>query len=146
LFQLYSKGCEYAIRALLHVASTDPKGRFQAKVICDAVGIPEPFTRKIFQSLVQGGFLEAVRGPGGGYTLLEEPRNISLLSLIRAVDGEHTFEGCILGLPACGSDAPCPLHETWAAAKGALLAQLESLTLENLVDMGAGRGVADEEA
>jgi Rrf2 family transcriptional regulator, iron-sulfur cluster assembly transcription factor len=136
LFRLYSKGCEYTIRALVHVASTDGRERFQAKVICDAVGIPEPFTRKVLQSLVQGGFLEAARGPGGGYALTEDPSRVSLLAIILAVDGKDTFDRCILGLRTCGTDAPCPLHETWTLTKEHLLAQLESLTLGDLVAAG----------
>lgn len=135
VFRLYSKGCEYAIRALMEVGPAGNDERFQAKKVCDKAGIPESFTRKVFQSLVQGGFLEAARGPGGGYVLSEAPDRISLLQVIEAVDGDDTFAGCILGLPECGSSKPCPLHPVWAEAKGDLLAQLESKTLQDLIDI-----------
>jgi Rrf2 family protein len=134
MFNLYSKGCEYTFRALMHVVRGDGVERFQATDVCRKAGIPESFTRKIFQSLVQGGLLKAVRGPGGGYVLTEHPADISLLRIIRAVDGEDTFDRCIMGLPHCGGKRPCPLHEVWAEAKERLLERLEAKTLQDLLD------------
>jgi Rrf2 family protein len=134
LFKLYSKGCEYALRALTYAATQNEDGRFQAADVCLQTGIPESFSRKIFQALVQGGFLRALRGPGGGYVLTIPPDQISLLDVIRAVEGDDTFDHCVLGLPECGTKRPCPLHETWVKAKEQLLAQLEKRTLQDLAD------------
>ena len=132
--RLYSQGCEYAIRALVHAAPRAKGERFKAKAICEKAGIPESFTRKVFRSLVQGGFLEALRGPGGGYSLLEDPDRISLLEIIKAVDGGDTFEGCIMGLGECNAIKPCPLHYVWNSAKNEMLDQLESKTLSDLCE------------
>ena len=134
MFKLYSKGCEYALRALTYAASQTDNGRFQAKDVCEKTDIPESFTRKVLQALVQGGFLQAVRGPGGGYELTKRADEITLLDVIRAVEGDDTFDHCVLGFPTCGSKHPCPLHETWVVAKGELLAQLERRTLQELAD------------
>lgn len=134
MFRLYSKGCEYAIRALVHAAPRTKGERFKAKVICEKAGIPESFTRKVFRSLVHGGFLEALRGPGGGYALRDDPDCISLLEIIRAVDGAGTFEGCVMGLDECSAIKPCPLHYVWNSAKNEMLDQLESKTLLDLCE------------
>jgi Rrf2 family transcriptional regulator, iron-sulfur cluster assembly transcription factor len=134
VFRLYSKGCEYAIRALIHMAPTENRQRFQAKEICKIAAIPESFTRKIFQDLVSGGLLDAVPGPGGGYSIVKEMNEISLLEVIEAVDGENTFSGCILGLSECNAIKPCPLHHAWAVAKEDLLRQLDGQTLRDLAD------------
>ena len=139
MFRLYSKGCEYAIRALMCVAPDDSTERFQAKNVCQKAGIPESFTRKVFQALVNGGFLEAARGPGGGYSLTQEPSEISLLEIIEAVDGVETFDACIMGLPECDSSKPCPLHDTWSKAKEGLIGRLRSQTLADLVKAAQSR-------
>lgn len=139
MFKLYSKGCEYTIRALMHVVTEGGVERFQAKDVCEKAGIPESFTRKVFQALVQGSFLEAARGPGGGYVLTKHPRDISLLEIIKAVDGEGTFDHCIMGLPQCEREHPCPLHEVWAGAKQQLLEQIEAKTLQDLLDMSKSK-------
>lgn len=134
MFKLYSKGCEYALLALTYAASQEGSGRFQAKDVCEKLDIPESFTRKVFQALTQGGFLQAVRGPGGGYALSRPAEKISLLDVIEAVEGPDTFSHCVLGFPACGAGHPCPLHETWTVVKKQLLSQLEQRTLQDLAN------------
>jgi Rrf2 family iron-sulfur cluster assembly transcriptional regulator len=108
--------------------------RFQAKDVCERLDIPEFFTRKIFQALVQGGFLLAHRGPGGGYSLSRPPSEISILEVIHAVEGEDTFEHCIMGFPECNAKAPCSLHHLWASAKQSLVAKLGESTLQDVTD------------
>jgi Rrf2 family iron-sulfur cluster assembly transcriptional regulator len=134
MFKLYSKGCQYAILALTDVCIREEGERFQAKDVCERLDIPEFFTRKIFQALVQGGFLLAHRGPGGGYSLSRPPSEISILEVIHAVEGEDTFEHCIMGFPECNAKAPCSLHHLWASAKQSLVAKLGESTLQDVTD------------
>ncbi len=111
----------------------DGGGHFQAAELCEQAGLPEPFTRKVLQSLVHGGFLKATSGPGGGYALTNPPEDITVLEVMRAVDGSDTMDGCIMGLEQCGSDHPCPLHPFWGDMKAQLLRQLESTTLRDVI-------------
>lgn len=134
MFRLYSKGCEYALRALLHLSPSDGYSNVAVKTACRRAGIPESFTRKIFQALVKANFLKAVRGPGGGYALTRSPKRITLRSVIEAVDGETTFRRCVLGLPVCHDQYVCPLHPTWVNVKRRLLSELEATTLQDLID------------
>ncbi|GMU91061.1 MAG: hypothetical protein AMXMBFR4_01190 [Candidatus Hydrogenedentota bacterium] len=138
MFKLYSKGCEYALRALSFAAMTNGEGRFKTREICEWTGIPESYARKMFLALVHRGLLRAIRGPGGGYALTRSPGRITLLDIIQAVDGKDTFDHCVMGLQICDSADPCPLHETWARAKERLLAQLRRRTLEDLLTASAG--------
>ncbi len=64
---------------------------------------------KVMQRLVRSGLLNSTRGPGGGFTLKKKPGEISLLDILRAVEGEEStgecpfrrkqcvFDGCIFG-------------------------------------------------
>lgn len=139
MFKLYSKGCQYALRALAFVVTDRGSDRFQISEVCEKVGIPESFTRKVFQDLVQAGFVHAHRGPGGGYSLAEPPDKISLLDVILAVDGPDTFNHCILGFSECSKTHPCPIHHRWAEAKAQLLEQLKQDTLQDVADFAATR-------
>ncbi len=141
MFKLYSKGCEYAVRALVYVidGNDDGQARFLAAEICKQAAIPEAYTRKVFQALVQGGFLTAHRGPGGGYSLTRPSSEITILDVILAVDGEDTFGQCIMGLPGCGGEKPCPLHHIWVEAKERMLHQLRNCTLQEIKDTVVAR-------
>ena len=144
MFKLYSKGCQYALRALTFVVADASKERFQARDICEKAEIPESFTRKVFQALVQGGFLEAHRGPGGGYSLTRDPSEITLLEVIQAVEGEDTYDHCVLGFAECGKANPCPLHEIWVHSKKSLLSNLSNTTLDQLTALTLERKMIHE--
>lgn len=135
MLKLYSKGCQYTLRALTFVVADRDKERFQAKDICERAEIPESFTRKVLQALVQGGFLQAHRGPGGGYSLTRDPSEITVLEVIQAVEGEDTFDHCILGFEECSGVNPCPLHDLWVDSKRNLLDNLSGTTLDQLADL-----------
>lgn len=132
MFKLYSKGCQHALWALSYAHIEREGARFQPKDVCRRTGIPEPFTRKILQALVQGGFLNAHRGPGGGYSLARNAEEISLLDVIKAVEGKDTFDNCVMGLPECGGKNPCPIHLMWAEAKTTLLKDLDAKSLADI--------------
>lgn len=146
MFRIYSKACEYAFRALMLLPQQGDTTRFQAKEVCERAGIPEPFTRKVFQALVQAGILSAVRGPGGGYELTRPPEAISMLDVIKAVDGDDVYDLCAMGLPNCGRHNPCPLHGVWASFKSQLLAQLAGKNLQDLFDFAVRGAASSDEA
>lgn len=136
MFCLYSKGCEYAIRALAEISSKKARDKFLAREICRKAGIPEAYARKIFQALVQNGFLKAVPGPGGGYSLTRDPGKTTVLDIVEAVEGQKSFSKCILGLSSCGDQNPCALHPMWVEIKGRMIKSLGSLTLFKLTASG----------
>jgi Rrf2 family iron-sulfur cluster assembly transcriptional regulator len=132
MIKLYSKGCQYAMSVLAYVTEHHEEERFSLKEVCEEVDLPEFFTRKIFQDLVQARLIRAHRGPGGGYSLARPAGQISLLELIYAIEGEDAFDHCIMGLAECGSEKPCPLHEVWAASRIHILERLRDQTLVDL--------------
>ncbi len=132
MFKLYSKGCQYALRALVLFVAQPGAGRFRAAEVCKALDVPEPFTRKVFQQLANAGFLEAHRGPNGGYALVRDPKEITLLQVIQAVEGPDTFNHCVMGFEECSGANPCPLHNVWLASKQDLLENLSTTTLHDL--------------
>ncbi len=132
MLQLYSKGCEYTIKALIQMK--EPKQNYGAREICKRARVPESFSRKIFQALVHGKFLEAISGPGGGYKLRKHPENISILDIVYAVDGENAFDQCIMGLSKCGQKNACLLHQSWLKAKEPLLSELQRKKLQDLIN------------
>jgi Rrf2 family protein len=136
MMKLYSKGCEYALRGLMHCAGNE--GSVHGfREICRKARTPEHFTRKMFQKLAQKGMLQSIPGPNGGFRLAQPPEWINLRQVIEAIDGKDAFEGCVLGLSECLSKKPCALHEAWTTTKAVLVPQLETKTLADLMRMGS---------
>ena len=110
---LLSKACEYGIRAALYLASLDEEGYVPISRISDDLDLSFPFLTKIFQQLNDAGLLESHRGPSGGVALTRSPDSITLYEVIVAIDGEELFTECVLGLPGCAEEKPCPFHDVW---------------------------------
>ncbi len=126
---LLSKSAEYGIRATLYLATLDKKGYVSIRAISEELNISFHFLTKIFQKLTQAGLLESFRGPNGGVMLAEPPSSISLYDLVIAIDGPALFEECVLGLPGCGDEKPCPLHASWVEERSRLRSIFGGTTL-----------------
>lgn len=128
---MLSKSCEYAIKALIYLAKLAPSNSKQGfKEISDAINAPQSFMAKVLQLLVQRGLLLSAKGPGGGFYLPEGYRAFTVAEIIKAIDGEHIFNSCILGLEVCSAKKPCPLHDAYVPIKEQLVTMLEQYTLE----------------
>ncbi len=84
--KLSNKG-RYAVRALFDIAFYNQGRPTQVKDIADRQGIPPRFLEQIFQDLKRAGLVGSKRGPQGGYSLLKEPREISVGDVLRVTDG-----------------------------------------------------------
>jgi len=133
MFKIYSKGCEYAIRILTRILKDNFEQKFLAVDICRKAKVPIHSARKILQLLVEYEYLDAVSGPGGGYKLKKNPDAITLLNIIKAIDGENVFEHCVMGLPQCGSRNPCPVHNLWLKVKVEMIKEMNNKTLSQLM-------------
>lgn len=76
--------------------------------------------------------MESFRGPNGGVGLARPANQISLLDIIEAIDGSQIFTDCVLGLPGCGEQTPCPLHKPWAKRRDDLQQMFRRATLASL--------------
>lgn len=131
---MFSKACEYAIRATLLVASHSLKNeRVSVKDIAEATASPVAFTAKIMQQLNRGGILYSVQGKQGGFEMTREQMQATKLSqIVTLIDGDRVFTGCGLGLRECNAQKPCPLHERFSTVRGELKAMLDSTTVLDL--------------
>jgi Rrf2 family transcriptional regulator, iron-sulfur cluster assembly transcription factor len=130
---IYSSACEYAIRALTHLAE-NPGERLKLKDIAEAEGVPAPFLSNVFQGLVAADILDSSRGPTGGYALARSPEGIRLLDIRKVVDGLGDLEGCVVGLAQCGDQMPCPLHRDWAPVRERIRTFLTETTLASMAE------------
>ena len=132
---MFSKACEYGIRAMLHIARTSKVGtRVGIRDIAKAIDSPEPFMAKILQDLSRKGLVLSIKGPNGGFYMNEVHQKISLAEIVTAIDGDQLFNGCGLGLKACNEKKPCPIHYEFKAIRTNLKAMLQSTALEDLTE------------
>ena len=128
---LYSKSCEYAFRALTHLALR--QGDFcMAKNVAKEENIPLYFLAKLLQDMSKFGFLHSFKGPTGGFMLAKPASEIALYDIMQLIDHENLEEKCAVGLYECSDSMPCPIHESWKGLRKQMLDYLTSTTIEDL--------------
>ena len=133
---LYSKTCQYALRAMERIAAAelkDPDSWVPQKHLARELGISGPSVAQIIHRLRKAGLLSARRGPSGGVGLARGAEEITVSEVVHAIDGVGLAGRCILGFAACTDEAPCPAHPVWSVVRPQLEEQLERKSLLDLV-------------
>lgn len=130
---IYSRSAEYAIRAFVHLAQV-PEGKYaMVKNIAEQEGIPAHFLAKILQQLARKGLLRSSKGPTGGFALRMDPHDVSLFTIVEALDGMADYQHCASGLSECSDEMPCSMHDSWVALRSRIMDYLERNTIADLV-------------
>jgi Rrf2 family protein len=121
-----TRQADYAIRAVLFLSRLEPGERAATSVIAHEQSIPPSFLAKIISQLSIAGLLHTSRGAHGGVMLGREPRDISLLDVVEAIDGPITLNECVLDATACHVGKNCSLREVWCDAQDQLVTRLRA--------------------
>lgn len=105
---MISQTAEYALRAVVYLADQGGAPRTTTQ-IAGTTMVPAGYLAKVMQSLGRAGLVKSQRGLNGGFTLAHDPKALSILTVINAVDPIQRFPECPLGIPSHGRRL-CPLH------------------------------------
>lgn len=97
---MFSKTCEYAIRATIVIASETESGqRISLREIARKIDSPEQFTAKILQKLAKNAIVASTKGNGGGFFIAKENfKKIKLKHIVIAIDGDAIYHQCSFGV------------------------------------------------
>jgi len=128
---MFSKACEYGIRAATYIALQSLGGRrVSLRDIARNIDSPEAFTAKILQQLSKNNIVESVKGAAGGFEIERaNMEKIRLSHIVAAIDGNAVYVGCGLGLKECNADKPCPVHDRFVSIRNELQEMLENTSL-----------------
>ena len=119
-----TRQADYAVRAVLYLAEQGENGRAPTSRIAQEMRIPPSFLAKIVSQLSVAGVVQTSRGARGGVSLAREPKAISLLEVIEAIDGPITLNECVPDRSACVFGDDCPVHDIWCDTQTRLVEQL----------------------
>jgi Rrf2 family protein len=127
---------DYALRAAAELAraATEGSGPVKGEWISEAQGIPKKFMENILHDLKRSGIVRTRRGASGGYWLALPAEEISLATIIRAVEGPLANVRGEWPEAVEYQGAAVHLQEVWIAVRANLRAVLESVTLADIVD------------
>ena len=137
---MLSQTIEYALRAMIHLASLDPGTAVNSETIAERTRVPKGYLSKILRDLVVASLIDSQRGPNGGFSLARPPDRVSILDVVNAVDPIRRITKCPLGNPA--HVQLCPLHRRLDDAIAMIERDFRRTTLAEVLATGAGPGKA----
>lgn len=130
---MFKKETEYALRGMVYIQLQNLKERRPGVAeIAHEIEAPYFFTAKIFQRLAKQGFVNSMKGKGGGFFIDPEKKDLPLKELIIAIEGEELFIGCGFGLKNCDENNPCPLHHQYGMIREQINNLVAGETIQSL--------------
>lgn len=123
---------DYAMRLLMYVAH-QPERLCTISEVARAYGISEAHLMKITHRLGLSGWLETVRGKGGGMRLAVAPADINLGAVVRSIEPDFFLVDCFASDTACRLTGGCRLTGIVSGALQSFLQHLDRYTLADLL-------------
>jgi Rrf2 family iron-sulfur cluster assembly transcriptional regulator len=134
----------YGTRALFDIAYYGQGEAVRASEIAKRQQISLNYIGQIFLKLKRAGLIKSHRGRSGGYVLSSAPEDVTLLSIIEAVEGPITLVSCANGHKDCTFVESCVTHDIWVEASQMMEGYFGDITLKDLMDQGRLLGLARE--
>jgi Rrf2 family protein len=136
-----SQGVEWALHCCSILAAVPPANVVPSARLAELHDVPPAYLAKQLQALSVAGIVESLPGPRGGYRLARAARDITVLDVVLAVEGDEPAFTCTeirqCGPGACAPSAyrgPCGIARIMWDAEDAWRAELARHTIADLLD------------
>jgi Rrf2 family protein len=120
---------------MLELSRVHGDGALTAKTISSRQGIPVSYLEHLLAKLRDAGLIKSVRGPGGGFKLAKTPSDISLGSIIKALDGPVALCDCLdasVLKPSCTKLDSCLAKTLWKKLTDKIEEVFDTTTLDEV--------------
>ena len=127
---------DYALRTLIYLGAARD-GLATIAEIADAFDISKAHLMKVVNRLGRQGYIETVRGRGGGIRLARPPESVRVGDVVRDAGEELAVMSCLAKSGVCRIERCCILRSALRQATQAFLDVLDDYTLADLLAPGA---------
>lgn len=149
-----STGVEYALHCLLYLVGREDGARASsARDLADLQQVPAEYLAKLFTRLQKAGLIVSVEGIGGGVRLGRDAAQISVLDVVRAIDGPKALFECreirrncaLFGetAPDWSVTGPCTIHAIMLEAQAKMEAALAARSLADIAGQVGAKSPTD---
>jgi Rrf2 family protein len=136
-----NEGVEWAAHCLALLAALPEEMALSAARLAEYHDVPAPYLAKSLQALAGAGLISSRVGRNGGYRLTRPPEEITLLDVVRAVDGDEPLFRCTEirrqgpSRVAARHYAPiCAIAAAMRRAEAAWRAELRATTIADIAE------------
>jgi Rrf2 family protein len=141
---MITQKAKYAFKALFHLAAQPEGVSVPIEAVAKGAGVPRKFLEHILLDLKKKGIVASRRGRVGGYVLIKRPEEMTIGTILRAIDGPIAPLPCISRTAYrrcsdCKEEKTCNVRRLFADTYSATLLLMDGTTL---ADALAGRPLA----
>lgn len=123
----------YALRVMIDLAEHLSEKYVPLKEVAARQEISEKYLENILKVLVQNGFLEGLRGKGGGYRLTREPDQYTVGEILTLTEGSLAPVSCLVqGAAPCPRMSGCRTYNMWKGLDDLIEDYFGKITLADL--------------
>jgi Rrf2 family protein len=125
---------DYVVRAALALARRwERDGYCKIREVTEEMALPSSYAPQILGLLAKAGLAEARAGRDGGYRLSRSPKDISMLDVVEAGEGQLTLGRCTLRGGPCRWHDVCAVHPFLFGANDDWMQSIRKRTLADVV-------------
>jgi Rrf2 family protein len=128
-----TRQADYAVRAIYYLSTLEEGQRAATSQIAKEQHIPPSFLAKIISQLSVSGLLHTSRGARGGVSLAKDPKEVTMLDVIEAIDGPILLNECVNDAHGCKFEKECPMKQLWCEIQDDLVERLSGKTFADFV-------------
>lgn len=129
-----TKFTDFSLRVLIFAAIKEPE-LASIKQVAEAFNVPETHLKKVVHVLSLGGYLDSVRGKGGGFRLAREPAAIKLGEVVRYTESDFKIVECFdEDTNCCRISSACTLKFVLKEAVESFFGVLDRYSLADLIE------------
>ena len=134
---------KYALEALLYISLQQGSDSVSIQSVSEAIHVSASYLEQLFFQLRKKGFLSSRRGINGGFHLAEDPENITVGALYRAMETNAVPVSCVTDVQFCenAGNATCASRLLWVGLYETAYEMMDAVTLASLRDRYADRKV-----
>lgn len=131
-----SSKAHYGLRMMTELARSYGHRPLSIAEVARTEHLPVAYLEQLAAQLRRGGLVESTRGVHGGYSLARGPEQISVLDVVRVVEGEVAPVECVAAeyvSGTCAREGDCASRGIWHRLKETIDAMLGQTTLTDLI-------------
>jgi FeS assembly SUF system regulator len=128
-----TKLTDYA-SVLMTVMAASPTDLHSAAGLAERAGLEPTTVSKVLKLLAQADLLEGVRGAAGGYRLARTPAEVTLKTIVEAMEGPLAMTECSGGSGQCGIQHVCGARANWRRVNDVIADALSAVTLADMLE------------
>jgi len=130
-----STRCRYALRALVDLVENSKKTdkAVALKEIADRQNISIKYLEALFTVMKSAGIVNSLRGAKGGYFLAKNPKKITAMEVIKAIEGPISIVGCTTTQNYCDNIKKCKTVKLWKRLNDLIVSELRKTTVQDMI-------------